>query len=97
MIDILVSTGELFGALALIFGAVMVNKRTRRVAFAILRFGKTHMSPWMLAVFGACLAVPGPADECLILPLLVAITLANPRKRSIFKRYMFVAWSVQPS
>lgn len=93
MIDVLVSTGELFGALAAVLGLVMVHPRTRRVAIATLRFGKSYMPKWALAVFGACLLVPGPADEMVVLPILVAITLRTKRNRSIYRRYLNVAWN----
>lgn len=94
MIDVLIETGELFVALFAVLGLLMLNRRTRRVAFAIVRFGKAHMSPWMLALFGVCLLVPGPLDEMCVLPVLVAITLRTKRNRTIFKRYLTTAWGV---
>lgn len=93
MLDTLISGGELMGGLLAVLGLLMVHPRTRRLCFAVVRFGKAHMSPWMLAVFGACLLIPGPLDEMVVLPILVAITLRTKAKRRVFARYMNVAFN----
>lgn len=92
MLDILLASAELLGGLASLAAVAALHPRSRRVAVAVLRYGKAHMSPWMMAVFGACLLIPGPLDEVVVLPLMVGLTLRTPRNRMIFRRYMAVAW-----
>lgn len=89
----LLDTAKVIGVLAVLGAVLAAHPRTRRVAVAMVRYGKAHMSPWMLVVTGACLAVPGPLDEIVVVPLLVAFTLRTRRNRVIFARYMRIAWA----
>lgn len=76
------------GALA---GIAACFPRSRRVAVTLARYGRAHMSPWMLAVVAVCALIPGPLDEILIFPVLAALTLRTPRNRMILRRYLAVA------
>lgn len=91
MLGVLISTGELFGALAAVLGTAMVHPRSRKVAYVITRFGKRHMPPWALATVAVCALIPGPLDEMLVFPVLVLVTLRTARKRAILRRYLRVA------
>lgn len=93
MLDMLTDAGYLVGGLTAVAGVTALTSTGRRVLTAILRYGKAHMSPCMLAVFGACLLIPGPLDEVVVLPVLVALTLRTKRNRVIFRRYMYVAFN----
>lgn len=93
MLDMLTDAGYLVGGLTALAGITALTATGRRVLTAILRYGKAHMSPWMIAVFGVCLLIPGPLDELVVLPILVALTLRTKRNRYIFARYMYVAFN----
>jgi hypothetical protein len=93
LLDMLIETGEVFGAITLLAGLMALYPRTRRVAYATLRFCKRHMSPWMLAVVGACVFFPGQVDEAIVIPILLALVLRDARKRAIFRRYLVIAWN----
>lgn len=88
----LIGSAELVGALGVLALGLASIPRTRRVAYAVYRFGRAHMSPWMLALIGVCGMIPGPLDEIIVMPVLVVILLRTPRKRQILRRYVRTAW-----
>jgi hypothetical protein len=94
MTDMLISAGEMAGAVLLLAAVAMAHPRTKRVTVAVGRFGRLHMSPWMLAVVGACALIPGPLDEIIVFPVLAMITLRTGRNRRILRRYLHVAWNL---
>lgn len=91
MLDILISTAELFGGLTVVLSLAMIHGRSRRVVAALSRYAKLHFPKWALLIAGLCLAIPGPLDEMLVIPLLALFTLRTTRNRRILKSYLFVA------
>lgn len=92
IISMLIETGKFLAVLAVLAGILMTYPRTRRVVFAVAKFSKANMSPWMLAVSGACFAIPGFVDELVILPVLLAIMLRTHGKRVAFAAAVAAAW-----
>lgn len=83
---------KLLAALAVLGAALMAYPRTRRVLFAVVKFSKANMSPWMLAVAAASLAFPGALDDIVVLPVLFILMLRTKAKRVIFYGYVREAW-----
>lgn len=88
MVSDLVSGAEMFGCLVLAAGLAMTHPKSRRAIYILARYGKAHMSPWMLAVLAICAFIPGPLDEMVAFPILVTITLRTKRNRQILRRYL---------
>jgi hypothetical protein len=92
IIATLIEMGKLLAVMCVLGAALAAYPRTRRVAYASVRFGKGHMSPWMAVVTGVCLVIPGP-DEFIVVPALLVLTLRTRRNRRIYMRYVRTAWA----
>jgi len=94
LIGALIDAGKLLGAVGVVAGLLAAYPRTQRCLLAVHRYGQRHMEPWQLAVVGVCMFIPGPLDELIVAPLLIALTLRTQRKRKVFRRYLSTAWNV---
>ena len=84
----LISGAEMLGCVAVVIGLAMLHPRGRRAAYVLARYGRAHMSPWMLAVLAVCAFIPGPLDEMIAFPILVLLTLRTKRNRQVLRRYL---------
>lgn len=88
MVSDLVSGAEMLGCLVMAAGLAMTHPKGRRTIYVLARYGKAHMSPWMIAVLAICAFIPGPLDEMVAFPILMLLTLRTRRNRQVLRRYL---------
>lgn len=92
--DALLSTGEVLAALCTLLALAMITRRSRRVAFATLRFAKRYAPRWLAPALVACAFIPGPLDELLVIVAALLPILRSRRNRVVFSRYIRTAWEL---
>lgn len=85
MLDYVIHASEVLGTFAIITSLAMLNSTTRKVAYALMRYGKRHAPKWAIVLM--VLPIPGPLDEIAAI-VGIAWTFRNARNRQIFKRYL---------
>ena len=67
--------------------------RCGRVALVLWRFAKSVTPKWLLPVLAACLAIPGPVDELLVIALVLVPVLRKREARAELGRQVRAAWN----
>jgi hypothetical protein len=93
ILDALVSTGEVLAALCALGVLAMVTRRTRRVAFATMRYAKRYAPRWLAPAMVVCAFIPGPLDELLVIVAALLPILRSHHNRVTFARYIHTAWA----
>ena len=68
-------------------------RRTLRVIAAVWRFARSHSPNWALPVLAACLFIPGPLDELLVLGIAAWPVLRSREARHEFGMAVSEAWN----
>lgn len=66
--------------------------RCWRVLAAVWRFAKAHCPRWALPVLAACLLIPGPLDELLVLAVVAYPVLRSSQARGELAAMVREAW-----
>ena len=66
--------------------------RSWRVVQAVWRFAKARVPKWLLPVLAVCLAIPGPADELIVLALVAYPVLRSREARAELAGSVREAW-----
>lgn len=96
VMSMLLDAAKMLAALAVAGAGMMAYPRTRRVVFATVKFAKSHMTPWMVAVLGVLVLIPGFVDEVIGLPVLFACMLRTRANRAEFASAVSAAWKGEP-
>ena len=94
ILDALVSTGGVLAALCALGILAMITRRTRRVAFATMRYAKRYAPRWLAPAMVVCAFIPGPVDDILVIVAALLPILRSHRNRVIFSRYIYTAWEL---
>lgn len=86
----LIDSGETISAVAVLCGLLALHPRTRRVGYALMRYGKRHAPRWAMVLMVA--PIPGPVDEIAAIAGVLWM-LRTQKQRTILRRYVKVAWS----
>ena len=66
--------------------------RSWRVTKAVWGFARSHCPKWMLPVLAACLLIPGPLDELLVLAVVAYPVLRSAEARRELAAAVSEAW-----
>jgi hypothetical protein len=66
--------------------------RAMRTARAVLAFTVKHSPRWLLPVLAACLLIPGPLDELLVLAAVLVPVLRSAEARRELSGSVRTAW-----
>ena len=66
--------------------------RLLRAARAVLAFTVRHAPKWLLPVLAACLLIPGPLDELLVLAAILVPVLRSADARRELTTSVAAAW-----
>ena len=72
---------------------VTLARRCGRVALVLWKFAKSVTPKWLLPVLAACLAIPGPLDELLVIALVLVPVLRKREARAELGRQVRAAWN----
>lgn len=66
--------------------------RLLRAARAVLAFTVRHAPKWLLPVLAACLLIPGPLDELLVIAAILVPVLRSAGNRRELAAMVSAAW-----
>lgn len=92
IIDAMIETGKLLGALCVVMSVAMVHPSTRRVTFALTHFAKRYAPKWLAPALVVCAFIPGPIDEIAVIAAVLFPVLRNAHNRTVFSRYIRASW-----
>jgi len=88
-----IETGKLIALGSVLFGCLMINRRTRRATMATIKFTNRHSPSWAKPAMVACAFFPGQADEIVLVAILLVPILRNRKQRALFGRTLRYAWN----
>lgn len=88
-----IDTAKLAACLSVLFAALMINRRTRRVTMAVIKYTNRHSPSWAKPAMVAAAFIPGQADEIALVAILLIPILRNARNRRVLARSISYAWN----